>query len=160
MKTCPNCHTQLDDNAAFCTNCGMPFSSSPGDAPQYAPPAYTAPTAPLYDHTAEFDPKDISNNKVYAMVPYLLGSIGIIIALLAASGSKYVEFHIRQVIKMTVASILMWIAAMLLCWTIIAPVAALIMSVVLGVIKIICFFQICSGKAVEPAIVRSLPFLK
>ena len=28
------------------------------------------------------------------------------------------------------------------------------------VLKVICFFQICSGKAKEPAIIRSLGFLK
>lgn len=29
----------------------------------------------ITDHTAEFDPTDISDNKVLAMIPYLLGVI-------------------------------------------------------------------------------------
>ena len=69
-------------------------------------------------------------------------------------------FHVRQVLKFTVVNILMWICAGVLCWTFIAPIAAGIMSVVFLVIKIICFFQVCSGKAKDPAIIRSLGFLK
>lgn len=164
MKICPNCQAQLDDAAAFCTNCGTHFAApaQPQGQPQtqYAPPqqAYTAPDP--FDHTAEFDPKDISDNKVFAMLGYLLGTIGIIIALLASHSSAYAMFHVRQALKFTVVNILMTIAAAVLCWTFIVPIAAAIMYCVLFVIKIICFFSICSGKAKEPAIIRSLGFLK
>lgn len=175
MKTCPNCNTQLDDNAAFCTACGTQFSNA---QPQGAVPpqqnnvppqqnnvppqgAYAAaPAYDPYDHTAEFDPKDISDNKVFAMLGYLLGTIGIIISLLASHSSKYTMFHVRQALKFTVVNILMLICTAVLFWTIIVPVAYAIMSTVLWVIKIICFFQICSGKAKEPAIIRSLGFLR
>lgn len=86
MKTCPNCKTQLDDSALFCTTCGVQFGNA---QPQGAVPpqqnavppqqnaippqqgaippqgAYAAaPGYDPYDHTAEFDPKDISDNKV------------------------------------------------------------------------------------------------
>ena len=95
------------------------------------------------------------------MLVYLMGAIGIIIALLAANNSKYVAFHVRQALKFTVVEILMWIAAVVTAWMFFIPVfAAAVMSLVFTVIKIICFFQICSGKAKEPAIIRSLKFLK
>ena len=48
----------------------------------------------------------------------------------------------------------------LLFWTIIVPVAYGVMSCIFLVLRVICFFQICSGKAKEPAIIRSLGFLK
>lgn len=81
MKTCPNCHAQLDDSSIFCTSCGTQFGAVP---PQQAfVPAYDP-----YDHTAEFDPKDISDNKVFAMLCYLMDFIGIIVALLATHSSK------------------------------------------------------------------------
>ena len=35
-----------------------------------------------------------------------------------------------------------------------------IAAAVLGVVNIICFFSVCSGKAKEPAIVSGLKFLK
>ena len=131
-------------------------------APGYQQPVY-APPAPAYDpydHTSEFDAKDISDNKVYCMLAYLLGTVGVILALLASADSPYTKFHIRQALKFTVVNILLAIVTAILCWTIIVPVAAGIMFTVLFVIKIICFFQICGGKAKEPAIIRGLGFLK
>ena len=173
MKNCPNCNQQLDDNATFCTNCGTQLGGEqPNNQQQFnngqqfnsqqpygAQPQYAAPVD-QYDHTSEFDPKDISDNKVYAMLVYLTGAIGIIIALLAAKNSKYVEFHLRQGIKFFVVDILVTMITVLLCWTIIVPIAAAILIVVLTVLQLICFFQVCSGKAKEPAIIRSLNFLK
>lgn len=165
MKICPTCQSQLDDQAAFCPNCGVQFTNQPPAQPGSAP-QQGAPASPVYipvdpfDHTAAFDPKDISDNKVFSMLAYLLGTIGIIIALLAANSSPYTAFHVRQSLKITVVTILSGIIAMLLCWTIIVPIAYVILLIVLFVVKIICFFQVCSGKAVEPAIVRSLKFLK
>lgn len=159
MKTCPNCNSQIDDNAAFCTNCGAQLAAPA--QPQYnAPqPAY-APVYDPYDHTAEFDPKDISDNKVFAMLGYLLGPVGIIIALLASHASPYTMFHVRQALKINVVSILILICTAVLFWTIIVPIAAAVMACILAVIEIICFFQVCGGKAKEPAIIRSLGFLR
>lgn len=162
MKFCPNCRSQLGDEATFCPMCGVQLPAGapqPQQAPAYQQAPQYAPYAP-YDHTAEFDPKDISDNKVYAMLLYLLGIPGIIIALLAANSSKYVAFHLRQALKFVVTETLLTLASALLCFTFIVPIAASIMLVVLFVIKIICFFQICGGKAKEPAIIRSLSFLK
>lgn len=164
MIICPNCQVQLPDDAMFCTNCGVQFVGTQ-ETPQnpnfntYAP-QYSAPTYDPYDHTAEFDPKDISDNKVLSMLVYLMGWIGIIIALLGSNSSPYVAFHVRQALKFTVVSILMTICTLLLFWTFIVPLAFGVISLALFVIKIICFFQICSGKAKEPAIIRSLKFLK
>ena len=151
MKFCPNCGTQMEDNAAFCPKCGV--------QPNAAPNMTYAPVDPC-DHTAEFDPQDISDNKVYAMLVYLMGTIGIIIALLAAQNSRFVAFHVRQALKIVAVNLLMGIISAVLIWTFIVPIAAGVMAVVFWVIKIICFFQVCSGKAKEPAIIRSLGFMK
>lgn len=152
MKNCPNCGKVLDDSAVFCPTCGANLQN--GAQPN------AAPAVNPFDHTAEFDAKDISDNKVIAMLTYLLGPIGIIISLLAASTSPYAAFHVRQALKFTVVEILLAIATALLAWTIIVPIAAGIAMIVLVVLEIIAFFQICNGKAVEPAIIRSLKFLK
>lgn len=179
MKICPNCNAQLNDSAMFCINCGTQFanqqqSNSQQQNPQFAQQqpynqqqGYQMPSQPnyvsqydSYDHTAEFDPKDISDNKVISMLVYLMGAIGIVIALLASNTSKYVSFHVRQALKFTVVEILSSIIAIVLCWTIIVPIAYGVLILVLTVIKFICFFQICSGKAKEPAIIRNLKFLK
>ena len=113
-----------------------------------------------YDHTSEFTAKDISDNKVIAMLVYLMGTIGIIVALLASKDSPYLSFHVRQALKFTVLEVLTGIITLLLFWTFIVPIAAGIFGIVLFVCKIIAFFSICKGNAKEPYVVRSFNFLK
>ena len=176
------CNAQLNDEAAFCTQCGTPLrdgqcpeaqaapqsegNPAPGAAPQaaYQPPqqnpAQAAPYVDPYDHTKEFSAQDISDNKAFAMLMYLTGLIGIIIALLASKESRYVAFHLRQALKIEVVGILLVLISAVLFWTFIIPIAGGVCMIILLVLRIISFFQICSGKAKEPAIIRSLGFLR
>ncbi len=154
MKICHNCGTQLDDTVAFCVNCGYSFSGQPAPAPMPAPVIDPA------DHTAEFDPADVSENKIFAMLVYLMGIFGVIVSVLAAKDSHYVAFHTRQAIKFVVVESLVVIAAVLLAITFIVPIAAAIFLVVLEVLQIVAFFQVCKGEAKEPAIIKDLKFLK
>lgn len=119
-------------------------------------PVYSDP----YNHSGEFDKTDVSQNKVFAMLPYLMGWIGVIVALIASRESKYVGFHVRQALKLSVTKTLLGIIALVLCWTVIVPIVAGVMFVILWVVQIISFFSVCSGNAVEPPIVRGLGFLK
>ena len=163
MKFCSNCGSQIADDAVFCPFCGsntaVPGNGAPANngSTVYAPPV---PYFDPYDHTADFDPKDISDNKVISMLVYLMGAIGIIYALLAGKDSKYVAFHVRQALKFEVVIILLTIVMALLFWTLIVPIVGGVCLAIVLVLKVICFFQICSGKAKEPAIIRSLGFLK
>lgn len=163
MKFCSNCGNQIADDAVFCPFCGsntaVPGNGAPANngSTIYAPPA---PYFDPYDHTADFDPKDISDNKVISMLVYLMGIFGVLIALLASRDSAYAGFHVRQSLKFTVVEILVGIITALLCWTVIVPIAAAVVYVILLVLKVIAFFSICSGKAKEPAIIRNLGFLK
>lgn len=150
MKTCPKCGAQMEDQALFCGNCGANYNN---------PYATATAAVPEWDHTAEFDPKDVSDNKVIAMLVYLLGIVGIFIALLSQK-SPYVAFHVRQAMKFLVIETLLGIVTAVLCWTVIVPIAAGVCYVVLWVVKIICFVSICKGEAKEPAIIRSFTFLK
>ncbi len=136
-------------------NTTMPFQNGYG---------FVVPNTPLivdpYDHTAEFDPKDISDNKVIAMLVYLMGIAGVVIAALTgANNSPYVSFHIRQALKITVIEMLTVICVALLFWTVLVPVASGIFYIVLVVVKIICFFSVCKNQAKEPPIIRSFKFL-
>ena len=115
---------------------------------------------PDYDHTDEFEPEDISRNKIMALAAYLLGPLGVIIALLAGKDSPYADFHMRQGLKFVIVESILTILAMLLCWTLIVPAAAAVLMVILWVIKIITIISVCKGRAVEAAIIRSLGFLK
>lgn len=149
MKFCPKCGTQLEDNVTFCSNCGNQLDAS------------VVVSNDPFDHTAEFDVKDISDNKVIAMLPYLMGLLGVIVAALLAKGeSQYVSFHIRQALKLNIVAMLVSIVAAVLAFTIIVPIAAGVCAIVILVLQVIAFFQVCGGKAKEPAIIKNLSFLK
>ena len=172
---CPKCGNEVAEGSAFCTKCGASLAAgaqatNPNPNPNPQMGGYGNPNPQMgmpqqmyfdpKDHTAEFSAKDISDNKVMAMIPYLMGTIGIIIALLASKESAYTYFHVRQALKLTVTNVLLGIVTALLCWTIIVPIAAAVCYIILFVVRIICFFSVCSGKAKEPAIVSSFGFFK
>ncbi len=182
---CSKCGNNIPDGSKFCPVCGANFAAQqqqaqPGQqqyqqqtqqqyqqyqqqyqAPNYqqAPQYQAAPEVDPKDHTADFDEKDVSENKIYAMGCYLFSVLGIIIALLASKDSEYIKFHVRQAMKFTVAYALLSIAAAVLCWTVIVPIAAVVGYCILLVLQIIAFFQICKGKSKEPAILYKWKFL-
>ena len=149
MKICPKCHLSFDDAANNCPECGNPLTYVNMEESSAPPSA---------DHTAEFNPADISQNKVLAMIPYLMGWVGIIIALLAAGSSPYAGFHVRQALKIQVCAALVSIVGAVI--PIIGWIAIGLFAVVVLVLNIICFFSVCKGEAKEAPIVSSFSFLK
>ena len=165
MAFCEKCGAQIPENGTFCAACGAPVAAQaqPTRTPEQPAAQPQAPEQPAYDpadHTAEFDPEDVSQNKVIAMAAYILGTVGIIIALLAAPQSKYAAFHSRQALKLDIVSTLLLIVSAVLAFTFIVPIAGAVCIAILFVVRIICFFQVCSGKAKDAAIIGKLPFLK
>ena len=143
MAFCPNCGAQIPDGAPVCPNCGTALGGA----------AYVDPT----DHTAEFTAQDISDNKVFAMASILISTIGIIITLLAAQKSEYAMFYARQALKLMVCQVL---CLLLFIIPILGWIAGGICLLVIFVLKVICFFNICKGKAKEVPIVNGFGFLK
>lgn len=139
-------------------------------APVFVPQVQKNGTHAQTDHTSEFSEKDVSNHKIYAMLPYLMGTIGIIIALLAAKKSKYVRFHVRQALKLTIISVILTIISIPFSVLGLIPIAGIIfmlVAVCIGIVqigvfilKIIGFFQVCEGKAKEPAIIGSFDMFR
>ncbi len=182
MKVCPNCQNNLDDAAVFCTACGAtlgdvppanqaqpqsnsnvppqgqvpPQNEAPQGAPYYAPPVQ--PVVDPFDHTDEFDAKDIADNKLLAMLVYLFGLLGVVVAYIAKKDSPYLEFHVKQGLKLGIAEALVGLVTAVLSWTCIVPVVGSIALVVLMVIQVIAFVDVCNNKAKEPAIIRNLKF--
>ena len=158
MKTCPNCHMQMDDNTAFCPNCGAPVNNQSYQANYQAP--YQAPVVSPWDHTAEYDPEDIKQNRFFGLICYLIPVLGIIYTLLAAPNSPYAKYQVKQALRFTVLESLTGMATALLWWTILVPIAAAIFGGFLLVIKIIAIVDVISGKVKEPWMIRSFTFLK
>ena len=173
MAFCEKCGAQIPENGTFCAACGAPVAAqaqptripeqpaAQPQAPEQQPQPPVYPQQPVYqqpvypqqpaydpaDHTAEFDPEDVSQNKVIAMAAYILGTVGIIIALLAAPQSKYAAFHSRQALKLDIVSTLLLIVSLCLPSRSLCRLPALSAFAILFVVRIICFFQVCSGKA-------------
>ena len=172
MIKCPNCKNEVTEDAVFCPVCGNALNTIPGYDPDFHPELKQTPppSIPVYvpvpadpdpfDHTGEFEQEDIRENKLVAMLVYLLDFVGIIIALLMGTHSAYTHFHIRQAMKFTVVEILLTLASLVLFWTFIVPIAGGIALLVLMVVKLISFIQVCCGEAKEPVVIRSIGFLK
>lgn len=151
MKFCPNCHLTYDDNANVCGQCGTALVYVPNQV--VSQPAYDP-----NDHTAEFNAVDISENKVLAMAAYLLGFVGIIIALLAAGSSPYTAFHVKQALKLTILSTLITIVGVII--PILGWIAVFVWAVIEIVLTIMALVQVGNGQAKELPIVRNVSFLK
>ena len=118
------------------------------------------------DYSSSFSQKDISENKVAAMAAYLLGPIGIIIALLIARDSAYTAFHVHQALKLTVSSVALEIIAAILALFGMIPLVGIIFKLVLVIVGIVWFgvlvlrliaiAQVCDGEAREPAIIGKM----
>jgi uncharacterized Tic20 family protein len=219
MKKCPNCGADVQDDAAFCGVCGTKLNVEAQPQPVQETPVnpnpassqntyntqnqgmldngqynqnyaqYQQPRADQYDHTAEFVPADISDNKVICMLVYLMPMVGVIIALLAdressTSKKSYIGFHVRQGLKIEVLALLAilccFILTLILTLFVVGTVSTystygyttasggsafafiLLVAVIIAdiVVRIICFVHVCKGKAVEAPIVRSVGFLK
>ena len=167
MKNCPNCHNQAKEDALFCPVCGTMLDVVPQPDPDYfqmknQPAPVTIPVVKVpdtYDHTDDFSTDDIRESKLSCMCVYLLDFVGVIIALLMYPNSKFTKFHIRQSLKFTVLEVLIALASVLLCWTFIVPIAGMIALVVLSVLKLICFADVCKGQAKDAPIIRNIKFL-
>ena len=159
MKVCPNCqNTNVADDAVVCPSCGTAFVAPQqnNQIPQQAP---VQPVVDQFDHTAEFDAKDIADNKLYAMLIYALGLAGIIVALLKKDDSAYLAFHLKQGLKLLIVSTVLTVVTTVLCWTFIVPIVAGIAFVALFVLEVMLFIDVCNNKAKEPYLIRNIKFL-
>jgi uncharacterized membrane protein len=98
MAFCSNCGTQLSENSNFCPSCSAPVGQNAATSnTQSTPPPQQNVFQKINntsDTTAEYDPKDIADNKVMAVLAYL--GILVLIPMFAAPNSKYARFHARQ----------------------------------------------------------------
>lgn len=185
MKICSKCYNRLDDNAQYCNVCGsrielrdnrtqftqnyyqQDYGMNPCNSnytqQEYSQIQYNSNYYQQYynpfDYTKQFDEKDIIDNKVFAMLIYLTGILGIIIALLTGGKSPFLLFHIKEGMKFIVVNTVMSIFSILFCWTLLVPLVSIVLGIVLFIVRLICFFRVCQGKSVKPALIRNMNFL-
>lgn len=108
MAFCPKCGAELEENAKFCPVCGAAVNENaePKKETSNAQDDFTAKLGALNDTpdtTAEFDEKDIADNKVMAILAYL--SWLVLIPLFAAKDSKFARYHCNQGLVLAIAEI-------------------------------------------------------
>ena len=168
MAFCAKCGTQVPDGTTFCPSCGGaiagagvdPVQAAPQQQYQYQQPYQAMPVVDAWDHTAEFDPQDVSENKVFALLGYLFSLGGVLFVYLGAKESKYAMFHAKNAVAITVVYGILILAMSLLSWTCIVPIAGAVCLLLVTIADIICIFDVFGGKAKEPWLVRGLKFLK
>ena len=144
MAFCSNCGKEIPEGANVCPNCGTAVAA--------APVAVVDP----WDHTSEFDAKDISDNKVYALSAYVFSILGVILCHVLAKESPYAQFHAREALKIDLVSIVVYLISAFFCWTCIVPVVGAVLILILLVVNVIAFVQVCKGQAKEPWLIRSI----
>ncbi len=114
------------------------------------------------DHTSEFDPQDIEQNKVMGILAYL--GILVLVPILAAKDSKFARYHANQGLVLCIAEIVVsiigsilanipvigWILS-LLCWLI---------NIALFILAIIGIVNAVNGRAKDLPIIGNIRILK
>ncbi len=155
MLTCKQCGTQVEDNIKYCTNCGAPIEApvEQASAPAVDLSAKLTELNNTADTTAEYDAQDIEQNKVMALLAYII----FLIPLLAAKESKFARFHTNQGLVLFIGAILSSVITVIpiIGW-IIAPIAGLLITVfaILGIVNAL------GGKAKELPIIGKFKILK
>ncbi len=134
------------------------FQQSYGQAP-YQQPQYQQPYVAFdpKDHTSEFDHKDIADNKLFAILPYLFSCIAGIIVGIYVKDSEFVKFHIKNSIRIDITVLLLLVLCII---PFIGWVVAILGLIVVSVIDIIAIVWAFQGKAKELPIISSIGFLK
>ncbi len=187
MAFCNQCGAQLAEGTKFCPKCGTATGAAatptPPPPPQEPAEPVQQPTVEeqaqdfrtqqeqhiagsiigamnnVADTTAEYDPKDIEQNKVMALLSYF-GPL-VLIPIFGAKGSKFARFHANQGLILLIACVLYGIAYNILSsiilaisWRLYSVVSLLgLVGIAFTVWAVIGIINSLSGKAKE------LPFI-
>ena len=189
MKFCGKCGTQVNDEVKFCPGCGASVEAPVNEqTPPTEQPANESSNAFVdkvkglnntKDETAEYDAKDISDNKGMAILSYF-GPL-VLIPILAKKESKFARFHANQGLVLFIAdvaygivqSILMAILRAIFPWNwsygylggrgFIFDALSTVLSLVwlvIGILAVIGLINALNGKAKELPVIGKFKILK
>lgn len=118
------------------------------------------------DTTSEFDPQDIAQNKVMAILAYL--GILVLVPLLGAKESKFARFHANQGLCLFICSIIFYVAYYIISAIIIAiswklaiiPTIIGLVGIVFLILAIIGIINAANGRAKELPVIGKYKVLK
>lgn len=163
MAFCGKCGNKLEEGVKFCSQCGtstVPSNENPAQQSRIHNLSNTA------DSTAEFDARDIENNKVMAVLAYL--SWLVLIPLLAAKDSKFARYHTNQGLILAIAEVIYGIAYFILStillsisWYLYFIISIIgLFGLVFLVLAVIGIINAVNGKAKELPIIGKYKILK
>lgn len=117
MAFCSKCGAKLEDGSKFCKSCGEPVKMSTEDKVSAAAADFTEKVSKINDTedtTSEFDQKDISDNKAFAILAYI--SWLVLIPIFAAKNSKFARFHANQGLVLCIIETAWWIVSTIISW--------------------------------------------
>ena len=117
VKFCPSCGTGTDAAAQPAQQPVQPVQQAQQPAQQQAPQPVAMPESiqnimNTPDTTAEFDPKDIADNKLMAVLSYF--GLLLLIPWFVAPNSKFARFHAKQGIALCAIYIVYLIISIIL----------------------------------------------
>ncbi len=176
MAFCGNCGAKVDEGVKFCPSCGTAIEAAEQKTEQTEQPKQGAQNDfaeklqnlnNTADTTADFDPKDIEDNKLMGILAYL--SWLVLIPIFAAPKSKFARFHANQGLVLAIVEIIWWIATAIIT-TIAYAIAwwlGSLLSTVLGLANIVFFVMLvlgilnaAGGKAKELPVIGKFRILK
>lgn len=162
MAFCGKCGSQMDDGAKFCPRCGA--SNEISKQTDYSTKLQNLNDTA--DTTARFDPQDIQNNKVMAILAYL--GILVLVPLFAAKESKFARYHTNQGLVLCITEIAYGIAYSVLSSIILAISWRLyfitsiigLISLVFLVLLIVGIINAANGRAKELPVIGKFKILR
>ena len=134
MKYCPHCGAEIADDVRFCPTCGKE----------------TVITVPV-STDPQFDPQDIADNRMLAMLGYLTCGI---LPMLGARNSAYAMHHTNQALWIFIGSLLCGLVCII---PILGWIVAAIGSLFLLVCEIIGIVRALKGSGAYLPFVKNLP---
>ena len=114
------------------------------------------------DTTAEYEPKDIQDNKIMAVLAYI--GLLLLIPLFAAKNSKFARFHVNQGLPLMIVGLAIGIISIPLG---LIPIVRIITSIIFGLaglcvlaLAILGIVNAATGKAKELPLVGKFKILK
>ena len=107
------------------------------------------------DTTADYDKKDIEDNKIMAILAYI--GILFLVPLLAAKDSKFARFHASQGLILFLLGLA---GALVLIIPILGWLVSALVSIATLVLMILGIINVCQGKAKELPIIGKINLLK
>lgn len=161
MSYCKKCGAEIEDGVKFCPSCGTATDEATDETTGKGFADFVAGLNNTADTTAEFDTKDIEDNKVMALLSYI-GPL-FLVPMLAAPNSKFARYHANQGLVLFLAELILSAASWVLClipipliWRLfgIASGLASLIYLILGI------YNAVSGKAKELPLIGHIRLYK